>query len=38
MAEKAAKEILSLPLFPTMTDEQVDYVVEAVADFGESED
>ena len=33
VAEKAANEILSLPLFPTMTDEQVDYVVEAVADF-----
>ena len=29
-AERAANEILSLPLFPTMTDEQVDYVVGAV--------
>ncbi|VGO18284.1 DegT/DnrJ/EryC1/StrS family aminotransferase [Pontiella sulfatireligans] len=32
-AEKAAGEILSLPIFPTMTDDQVDYVVEAVGGF-----
>jgi dTDP-4-amino-4,6-dideoxygalactose transaminase len=33
VAEKAANEILSLPLFPTMTDEQVDYVVAAVKEW-----
>ena len=38
VAEKAANEILSLPLFPTMTDEQVDYVVEAVSEFWKTED
>jgi dTDP-4-amino-4,6-dideoxygalactose transaminase len=31
-AERAAGEILSLPLFPHMTDEQVDAVCEALAD------
>ena len=35
VTERAAPEILSLPLFPTMSDEQVDYVVESVADFWE---
>lgn len=29
-SEEAAREVLSLPLFPTMTDEQVDYVINAV--------
>jgi len=33
VAEKAANEILSLPLFPTMTDGQVDCVVAAIAEF-----
>ncbi len=33
VAEKAANEILSLPLFPTMTDGQVDYVVEVVKEW-----
>ncbi len=33
VAEKAANEILSLPLFPTMTDEQVDDVVAAIREF-----
>jgi len=33
VAEQAANEILSLPLFPTMVDEQVDYVVDAIAGF-----
>lgn len=32
-AEKAANEILSLPLFPTMTDDQVDYVVETIGEW-----
>jgi dTDP-4-amino-4,6-dideoxygalactose transaminase len=35
VAEKAALEILSLPLFPTMTDDQVDYVVDMVKEFFE---
>ena len=33
VAEAAAGEILSLPLFPTMTDEQVDTVVTAIKEF-----
>jgi dTDP-4-amino-4,6-dideoxygalactose transaminase len=32
-AEKASQEILSLPLYPELTDEQVDYVIEAVISF-----
>ncbi len=36
VSEKAANEILSLPLFPTLTNEQVDVVVEAVSDFWEA--
>lgn len=32
-SEKAADEILSLPVFPTMTHEQVDYVVNTITDF-----
>jgi dTDP-4-amino-4,6-dideoxygalactose transaminase len=35
VAEKAAEEILSLPLFPSMTDEQVDYVVTVIKQFFE---
>jgi dTDP-4-amino-4,6-dideoxygalactose transaminase len=30
VAEQAAKEVLSLPIFPEMTDEQRDYVIEQV--------
>ena len=30
VAEKAAGELLSLPLFPTMTDGQIDFVIDAV--------
>lgn len=30
VAEKVSKEILSLPMYPEMTDKQIDYVVEAV--------
>jgi len=33
IAEQAAGEILSLPMFPEMTTDQVDQVVEALADF-----
>ncbi len=32
-AERLARETLSLPLYPEMTDEQVDYVIERVRDF-----
>jgi len=31
VAEQAAGEILSLPMFPHMTDRQVDYVCESLA-------
>ena len=33
VAEQAADEILSLPLFPTLTDEQVDYVVNSIREW-----
>ena len=33
IAEKYAKEILSLPIFPGMTDEEVEYVAKAVNSF-----
>ncbi len=31
--EKQSKEILSLPIFPELTDEQVDHVIQAVSQF-----
>lgn len=33
VSEAAANEILSLPIFPTMSDDQVDYVVTSVGEF-----
>ncbi len=33
VAEQAAKEILSLPMFPQLRDDEVDYVVEQIRDF-----
>jgi dTDP-4-amino-4,6-dideoxygalactose transaminase len=33
VAERAAQEVLSLPMFPELTDAQVDAVAEAVASF-----
>ncbi len=36
VSEKAAKEILSLPMFPSLTEEQQDRVAESIADFMES--
>ncbi len=35
-AEKSARELISLPMFPTITREQLSYVVGAVVDFLES--
>jgi dTDP-4-amino-4,6-dideoxygalactose transaminase len=32
-AEKCCKQILSLPMFPEMTDEQIDYVINSVKSF-----
>ena len=32
VAERAAGEVLSLPMFPHMTDRQVDYVCESLAE------
>lgn len=36
VAEKLATEILSLPLFPELSDEQIEYTVEAVSEFVEN--
>ena len=36
MAQKHFERIISLPLYPTMTDEQVDYVIAAVTDIVET--
>jgi dTDP-4-amino-4,6-dideoxygalactose transaminase len=33
VAEKAARECLSLPIYPEMTEEQIQRVVEVVQDF-----
>jgi len=32
--EKACSEVINLPVFPEMTDEQVDYVIETINSFG----
>ena len=37
ITEKAAREILSLPMFPELIDEEIDYVCGCVRDFVESE-
>uniref|UniRef100_A0A7V4E4R7 DegT/DnrJ/EryC1/StrS family aminotransferase n=1 Tax=candidate division WOR-3 bacterium TaxID=2052148 RepID=A0A7V4E4R7_UNCW3 len=33
VAEKATKEVLSLPVFPEMTDEEINYVIDSIKDF-----
>lgn len=33
IAERASKKILPLPMYPELTDEQVDYIIEIVRDF-----
>ena len=33
VAEKAAKEILSLPMFPELTEEQIKYTAEKIKEF-----
>ena len=33
VAEKAANEVLSLPLYPELTDDMVDYVIESILEF-----
>lgn len=32
-AEKAAKEVLALPIYPELTDEMKEYVVNTILDF-----
>ncbi len=33
LSEKLADEVISLPMYPELTDEQIDYVIEAVKEF-----
>ena len=33
VAESAAKRILPLPMYPELTDEQVDYVIQTIREF-----
>ncbi len=33
IAEQCSKEVLSLPMFPELTDEEIDYVIESVKEF-----
>ncbi len=33
VAEKAAREVLSLPVFPEMTDEEIEYVINSIIEF-----
>jgi perosamine synthetase len=35
VTEKVSKEVLSLPIYPTMTDEEINYVVASVGEFFE---
>jgi perosamine synthetase len=35
VTEKVSKEVLSLPIYPTMTDEEINYVVSSVGEFFE---
>ena len=37
-AEKAAKEVIALPVYPELTDEMKDYVAETLLDFWEAEE
>lgn len=36
-AEKAAKEVLCLPIYPELTEEQVDYIIKSINEFFEVE-
>ncbi|MDI6851441.1 MAG: DegT/DnrJ/EryC1/StrS family aminotransferase [bacterium] len=33
VAERATKEVLSLPVFPEMTDDEINYVIDSIKDF-----
>ena len=33
VSEKLAKEVISLPMYPELTDEQVNYVIKKVKEF-----
>jgi len=33
VSEQAAKEVLALPMFPELTEGEIGYVVESIADF-----
>ena len=33
VTERLSEQVLTLPMYPTLTDEEMDYIVDAIADF-----